>query len=278
MTAIPTPLECYELCVQSPRHVAAFLAGVHGQRPTTLREDCCGTAAVSRRWVEDGQRIGETRNAVAVDHDRATLATADRAIADAGLAREVVVLEQDCFHAAPATLEPHDACDVIFLGNFSLGYIHTRDALVTYLASCKRRLGAGNAGFGGGVFVCDLYGGANAFTLGSTRRVHPAPGREIVHYLWEVEEADPRSALVTNAISFRVVRDGEVVAEYPRCFVYRWRLWSLPELADAAAQAGFSRGIDIYTDINTPPGAVPTPIMHARELPADWIVCLAARA
>ena len=30
--------DCYELCVQSPRHVAAFLRGVHGNEPVVLRD------------------------------------------------------------------------------------------------------------------------------------------------------------------------------------------------------------------------------------------------
>ncbi len=42
--------DCYELTVQSPRHVVEFLLGLHGEHPSALREDFCGSAAVDLIW------------------------------------------------------------------------------------------------------------------------------------------------------------------------------------------------------------------------------------
>ncbi len=67
-----------------------------------------------------------------------------------------------------------DGCDVLFVGNFSIGYIHERSALVAYMRRCRERLALGRRGFGGGVFVCDTYGGAAAFQLGAVERATPA--------------------------------------------------------------------------------------------------------
>lgn len=273
--------DCYELCVQSPRHVVTFLRSLGEVVQLThsvLREDFCGTAGVSRRWVEEGERRGEAWRAAAVDNDPETLAKARSLIEDAvrcGLFRvdaSPALLTADCIQSEPSRA---DACDVIFVGNFSIGYIHEREHLVKYLKACKARLDSGNAGFGGGCFVCDIYGGAGAFRLGGLQRTHPGRGKEVILYSWLHEEADPRTGMVQNSISFRVVIDGEVVGELPRAFVYRWRLWSLAELQDAMLVAGFSR-VDVYKDINVAPGQTPKPVEHPQELSDDWIVCVVA--
>lgn len=302
--------ECYELCVQSPRHVAAFLRGVHGNEPIVLREDFCGTAAVSRRWCEEAARRGDDGRAVAVDLDAQTIAKARELAEGEGLSGRVELVCGDAL-SEPAASAP-DAlareglgtrrvsndtksgprrtlagasgseasgsfgADVVFVGNFSIGYIKERSALVAYLKQCHRRLSGGMGGFGCGVFVCDLYGGASAYKLGGLERRHPSRGREVVRYSWQHETADQVSGMVTNSISFRVEIDGEVVQELPRAFVYQWRLWSLAELCEAMREAGFL-GVEIYKDVNVAPDEAPTPILDAAELGEDWIVLVAAR-
>lgn len=273
--------DCYELCVQSPRHVVSFLRAIGEATqltPTVLREDFCGTASVSRRWVEEGNRRGEAWRAVGIDNDLSTLAKA-RELVNAAVSSgqlhashtpELIV--GDCIRGE---VQKREGCDVIFVGNFSIGYIYERALLVQYLKNCKNRLELGNAGFGGGYFVCDIYGGAGAFSLGALQRTHPGRGKEIIHYTWLHEEADPRTAMVQNSISFRVVVDGDVEQELPRAFVYRWRLWSLAELREAMLEAGFSR-VEIYKDINVAPGQTARPIESAQELGDDWVVCVVA--
>lgn len=284
--------DCYELCVQSPRHVTALLAAIHDNQPRVLQEDFCGTAAVSRRWVIEG----EDRVAHAIDLDGEVVAKA-RALVEAMPAlaqRRLEIMQGDCITAgaspdatrrgAEQVTSPASslrggvihAPDVIFVGNFSIGYIAERGALVAYLRACKRRLDAGNGGFGGGVFCCDLYGGASAFRLGAIERRHPSRGREIIRYVWRHEAADPRTARVVNSISFRVEVDGEIVQELPRAFVYEWRLWSLSELTDAMREAGFA-DVQVYKDLNIAPGQPAIAVQSAEELPEDWVVLVAAR-
>lgn len=85
------------------------------------------------------------------------------------------------------------------------------------------------------------------------------------------------TAMVRNSISFRVEIDGEVVQEWPRAFVYEWRLWGLAELCDAMLEAGFAR-VEVYKDVNVAPGEAPRPVRTPDELGEDWIVLVAARA
>ncbi len=271
--------DCYELCVQSPRHVVTFLRalGDAAQIPATvLREDFCGTASVARRWVEEGERRGEAWQALAIDNDEATIAKARELIKHAvnegqlHPSRVPSLAVGDCIHSQ---VQKNDGCDIIFVGNFSIGYIDSRKELVQYLRNCKRRLNLGNAGFGGGCFVCDIYGGASAFRLGALQRTHPGRRKEIIHYTWLHEEADPRTARVQNSISFRVVIDGDVVQELPRAFVYQWRLWSLAELREAMLEAGFSR-VEVYKDINVAPGQRVKAVEAPQELGEEWVVCV----
>ncbi len=259
--------DCYECCVQSPRHVAAFLRAVHGQHPLILREDFCGTAALSKRWIEDAKRAGEKARAIAVDLDPDCIERAR--VGSPGLIE---------FRVADSSSRdgPDPGSDVVFVGNFSIGYLYTRAVLIDYLRLSRERLARGAGGFGDGVFVCDIYGGASAFKLGALHRKHPSRNRELIHYCWSHEEADPLTGMVTNSISFKVERDGEIIKELPKAFVYRWRLWPLAELREAMLEAGFS-STEVYTDCNIAPGESPQAVTDPTELKEDWIVLVAAR-
>jgi hypothetical protein len=262
--------ECYELCVQSPRHMVPFLRGVHGGEPAWLREEFCGTAALSRRWVEEGQRAGERRQAVAVDLDATTIERARRENQAAGLGDSIHLVQGDVMDRA---LPGPAGCDVLFVGNFSIGYIPDRSSLDRYMRQSHERLSAGNAGFGGGVLVCDTYTGLSAFKEGSVTRTHPGRGHEVVRYTWEQREADALTAMVTNVVHFQVEVDGEVVERFPNAFVYRWRLWTIPELRESMMQTGFA-STEVYQDV----GPQPEPMAHGRELRESGIVCVVGRA
>lgn len=264
--------DCYELCVQSPRHVVAFLRAAHGGEPLVLAEDFCGTAAVSRRWADQGVRTGEPLRALGVDLDADAIARAASLARRDGVAARVDLRRGDAL-SGPARDEP---ADVVFVGNFSIGYLHDRGSLLRYLRQCRERLARGNAGFGGGVLALDTYGGAGAFRLGGIERSHPGRGRETIRYTWVHEHADPTSGMVRNSISFRVLVDGEQRAELPRAFVYEWRLWSIAELREAMAEAGFASSA-VYKDINVAPGHEPEPVADPAELGEDWIVMIVAR-
>lgn len=255
--------DLYELCVQSVDHLAPLLRAIHGGSPRMLGEDFAGTAALSRRWCEaiDGG------SAVAVDLDTDTLAKHPDA---PGVTR----LEADVrFANTPA--------DVLFVGNFSIGYLHTRGELIEYLRHARSRLTPG------GVFVCDTYGGDSAFIPGAVHRPHPIPkaldgvGGRICRYTWEQRDADPLTGMVTNAIHFRVDHCGDIVEEMLDAFVYEWRLWSVPELRDAMGEAGLAR-TDVYAGladaVDDEGNAYVTPVEDPDELDESFIVLVAGRA
>lgn len=212
--------ELYEHCVQSPAELAAFLQILHGRSPRVLREDFAGTAAVSRAWVASS----EEHRAEAVDVDAEVLSRAG----------PIERVERMCADVRTAEVRAA-TIDCVFAGNYSIGEIGERTELVEYLRASRRRLRHG------GLFACDTYGGESAFRTGVLERRHPGPGGTILHHVWEQRAADALTARVVNALHFRIERDGEIVAEQHDAFVYRWRLWSVPELVDALREAGFAR-------------------------------------
>lgn len=254
-----TKHELYELCLQSPRHVVPLLCAIHGRDPATLGEDFAGTAALSHAWTKqvDGGR------AIAVDTD------AD-ALAYHGDSPRIEKIHAD-------VLDVHAPCDVLFVGNFSIGYFHSRPELVRYLAHARGRVRPG------GVFLSDTYGGESSFLTGAVHRDHPileGPHRgKRVRYTWEQREADPLTGMVTDICHFRVDAGGMIEQEIPDAFVYRWRLWAVPELRDAMADAGFEN-TEVYD--KTPDAVDEAGEAYARpvdgsEVEDSFIALVAAR-
>ena len=234
-----------------------LLRAIHAHDPKILGEDFAGTAALSHLWVE---RAG--CSAIAVDFDEETLTRRGEH-------------ERITKHLSDVR-EVSDPCDLLFVGNFSIGYLHTRAELVEYLTHCHKRLEAS-----GGVFVCDTYGGESAFTLGGVHRAHPMPGGKLCRYTWEQHAADPTTGMVTNLIHFRVERAGVIEFELEDAFVYEWRLWSIPELRDAMVEAGF-RETQVYAKladaVDDEGNAYVMPVEDGEEeLEDSYIVLVVAR-
>lgn len=220
--------DLYELCVQAPDRDAALIDAIHGNAPAVLGEDFCGTAAVSRHWVTLPHPRQLDRTAIAVDSDPEPLA---RAEAEGVAIRRADVMEVD------------EAADAIFVGNFSIGEIHDRSGLVAYLKHARERLTPG------GIFLCDIYGGADAYACGTLEDEMQAQSGEQVRYLWEQRSANPLTAMVIDALHFEVTpKDGEPY-ELADAFVYDWRLWTVAELREALLEAGFDE-VEIYDRVD----------------------------
>ena len=246
----------YEACVQSPAEMTAMLRAIHGRHPKILAEDFSGTAALCRYWashVEQGR-------AIAVDRDPEPLS---RVIGAPG----VEVIQADVMLA-------EGKGDCLFAGNFSIGYHHTRPDLLAYLRHVRDRLNPG------GVFVCDTYGGETAYTIGRVVRDVPLRDGLLCKYQWEQRAADPLTGRVTDVLHFRVLDEDEVIADFPDAFTYEWRLWSVPELRDAMAEAGFARS-DVYAElpdaIDDQGNAYAEPITDPDWIGDNFIVCVAGR-
>lgn len=253
----------YSLCAQDPprdaRLLRAIFADATGTSPRgkTLGEDFSAAAAIARFWcVAD-----PNARAVAVDLDSEALS---HAIAHPRLK----LVQSDVRNAK------HPA-DLIAALNFSVCELHQRKALVTYFKRAFARLRSP------GLFICDIYGGADSFTTGIITDSYTLPDSRKVTYQWEQRTADPATARVTNAMHFTVhprAKKG-TPERFPDAFVYDWRLWSIPELSDALRDAGFT---DIRVYPRTP-GAIDShgdfhiePVMDASELGETFNVFVVA--
>jgi hypothetical protein len=252
--------DLYELCVQSPGDLAAMLRAIHGGTASVLGEDFAGTAALSYLWVN----AAPDARAVAVDLDASALR---RRPAHDRVARVVGDVRS-------ATNAKDHACDILFVGNFSIGYLHTRAELVAYLRHARARVNPG------GVLVCETYGGESAFLTGEVTRDHRLADGRRVRYTWEQREANPLTGMVTDVLHFQVDRAGEIELRLPDAFVYRWRLWSVPELREAMVEAGFA-ATEVYDktpDATDEEGnAYLLPVSGDGDVEDSFIVCVAAR-
>ena len=195
----------------------------YGHPPRLLREDFCGTAAMCCEWV---RTRGDNR-AIGVDIEPEVLEwcrTNHFPKLDADQRARVELRLADVLEDKTAGV------DATCAFNFSYFCFQTREALLRYFRRAYKSLAEE------GLFVIDLYGGADAQrTMTETRE------QEGFDYVWDQHVFDPVSNHVINYIHFEFP-DG---SEMRRAFTYDWRLWSIPELRDLLAEAGFSES-EVY--------------------------------
>jgi len=229
------PFVLYTASVQSVETDLDFVEKVYRRRRKRdlelVREDFCATAALCCEWVSRGK----SHRAVGVDLDRTTLAWArDQRLARLGDAAErVTLLEGDVRDVSKIPV------DAILAFNFSYWIFKERAELLGYFRAAHTSLAEH------GMFVIDVFGGTEAMdSAHEERRVKgevDLDGDKIpaFTYVWEQELFNP----VNCHISFEF-GDG---THLERAFTYNWRFWSVAELRDLLAEAGFST-LDFYID------------------------------
>jgi cyclopropane fatty-acyl-phospholipid synthase-like methyltransferase len=257
----PDRYALYEQAVQDPEADVALLRRIFrkhfGRDPRRLREDFCGTAVLARRFVEKHPE----NEAWAIDLDPVPLAWGREHH------REALRPEQRArLHLLQGDVREvrHRPVDVTVAFNFSYFLLRTREELRGYFAKARRTLARE------GLFLVDCYGGADSFrTLRERRRVNGFV------YVWDQHAVDPISHSVTNFIHFEF-RDG---SRMRRAFRYDWRLWTLPEIRELLAEAGFSAS-EVYWEGTDRRTGEANGIFHPRERAPDdpaWICYVAAR-
>jgi hypothetical protein len=223
MADLADPHELYEASVQSVSHEVEFLDAAFteltGRKALTLREDFCGTGAAACEWVRSDRR----RTAVAVDIDPKVLNWGRKhhvAKLKSKQRERVRLIEGDVRTTATGVV------DIAVAFNFSWWTFKTRQALLVYFRAVHEALADD------GVFVLDIYGGSDAYD-----EQEEETDFGLFTYVWDQHGFDPVSARYICHIHFRFP-DG---SELPRAFSYDWRLWTLPELRELLAEAGFAR-------------------------------------
>jgi SAM-dependent methyltransferase len=217
----------YQLAVQAPATDARFydrwFRKYTGRPLRLLREDFCGTAVLACHHVK---RHPENR-AIGVDLHWPTLAWGRihnvKPLLNEEQQRRLTLLQQDVL----SVRKPQ--ADAILALNFSYSVFQTRALLASYIRSCYRSLKPG------GLLFLDAWGGPDVLQRKTDKTRH----RGFV-YEWEQRAYDPVSHRIICAIHF-AFPDGTRLRD---AFVYDWRLWTLAELRELFAEAGF-RPVDV---------------------------------
>lgn len=252
--------ELYELSVQSPDAEIEFIDRVGrrllGRKPVLLREDFCGTFQLCGAWVK-GRR---SCRAIGVDLDPKVL---EWGIRRAGERLKPAELERIEIHCADVRTVRCERADVLAAFNFSYFLFKERETLKNYFRRCRAGL------VPGGVLMCDAYGGSDAF-----REIEEERALDGFVYVWDQNQYNPVTGEAVNHIHFRFP-DG---SELRKAFTYDWRLWTLAEIREVIAEAGFE-DITVYwegTDRKGRGDGVFTPTTRG-EACEGWIAYLVAR-
>jgi len=196
---------------------------LRGRSAVLLREDFCGTAATSCEWVR--RHPGHLALGVDLDpevldwgreHNLATLTPQER--------ERIELLQCDA-----AVVRPEPA-DIVLAMNFSYYLFRTRGGLRDYFRNVHAGLAAD------GIFFLDAYGGYEA-----PMEITEPRECDGFTYVWEQATFNPIDSRMTCLIHFEFP-DG---SRMDSAFRYDWRLWTLPEITEVLAEAGF-RQVDVY--------------------------------
>lgn len=226
----------YEESVQTPeQHTAMFslmYTDLRGKRPYVLREDFCGTFAISADWVCSDKK----RTAIAIDLDPEPLEygkTERLEQLKESQRKRLKILQKNVLYVTSPKADIAAAC------NFSFNIFKSRKNLVTYFKTVKQGLKKD------GILVLELAGGPGMIEPMRERRPHGSKLTGKFTYIWHQKTFDPITHYAEYAIHFQP-RDGKKKLKILKdAFIYDWRLWTIPELTDALIDAGY-KSTEVY--------------------------------
>jgi hypothetical protein len=211
----------YTDSVQNPQAEVDFLERLYqksnGHPPRLVREDFCGTAAISCQWIH----THEENRAICVDLDPEPIKWCKDNYLALFPPRTRKRLQ---FRKADVLNVQTPGVEVILALNFSYCVFKERKVLLKYLQRCRNHL------VRGGLMIMDLYGGPEAYEV-----MEESTRKKGYTYVWDQDEVNPITSEVLNYIHFEFP-DGTSIR---KAFTYDWRLWTPIELTEAMWEAGF---------------------------------------
>jgi SAM-dependent methyltransferase len=191
---------------------------IRGKRATTLREDFCGTMNTSCEWV----RRRKSNIAYSIDIDRDVLTWGKKnklAKLDKLQQQRVNIINGDVTTAITTNM------DIILAMNFSYWIFKDRKTMTNYFRHIYNNLSDN------GIFFLDSFGGPEA-----TKEMEEKTEFDEFTYVWDQHKFNPITGDGLFYIHFKF-DDGSKIK---RAFTYDWRVWTLPELTEMLAEAGFN--------------------------------------
>ena len=229
----------YELAVQGVEWDVEFFARTYkklrGKDARLFREDFCSTAGLAVAWAQ----LHRDNQSIAVDLDPEPLAWARKRrlpyVGDA--AKRVKLIRDDVRHVQKPLV------DVACALNFSWWIFHERKQLLAYLKAARAGIKPG------GILFMDIFGG-NTSERPIAERTRKRGGKAPdgvrsppFTYVWEHEKLNAIDRRLLAHIHFEF-KSGRPIR---RAFTYDWRMWTIPELRELAAEAGFKE-LRVYAE------------------------------
>jgi hypothetical protein len=222
----PNKYAMYELSVQSPDYHAEWFAEIFkeigGKDARSMREDFCGTFALSCEWV----KLNEANTALGVDLDPEPLAYGRKVHLPeltASQRKRIQILKANVLSVKAPKV------DLILACNFSFYIFKQRATLIEYFRKCHQSLAKS------GMLMLDLSGGPGMIEEMKERKKLRDKKLGRFTYVWEQKSFDPITHDGKYAIHFKTP-DGYLLED---AFTYDWRLWTIPEVRECLAEAGF---------------------------------------
>ncbi len=218
----------YERSVQSPEVDAVWALSIyrelHGHYPVSLREDFCGTFKLSCAWVQRNRK----NVAYAIDLDPEPLAYGRkkhfRKLTPAQKKR-LRIIRGDVLRTKTPKV------DLVVVGNFSFNILKERSKLLRYFRAVRKGLRPR------GMIILEMAGGPGMIQPMRERRTVREKGMRPFTYIWHQRSFDPITRHALYSIHFKF-EDGTQARD---AFTYDWRLWTIPEIRDVLADAGFEQ-------------------------------------
>jgi SAM-dependent methyltransferase len=221
-----------------------------------LREDFCGTLNTACEWIRRDAR----HYAIGIDWDREVL--------EWGRNNNLEQLDDDQFNritvlqdnVLDARTEP---ADITLAMNFSYYLFLERADLLEYFCAVRASLAAD------GIFFLDAYGGYDA-----PKEIEEERECDGFTYIWDQASFNPIDSRMICHIHFEFPDKSRL----EKAFSYDWRLWTLPEIRELLAEAGFNN-ITVYwegTDEETNEGDGVFVPAEEGDADAGWICYVVA--
>ena len=217
----------YQESVQDTETERDFIADTWAElrdRPAELlREDFCGTANTACEWV----RRDPLHISLGIDLDAEVLEWGrlnNLSQLDGEQRSRITIVEDDVLRCEP------ELADIVLAMNFSYYLFLTRRDMLEYFRNVHAGL------IDDGILFLDAYGGYDA-----PREIVEERECEGFNYVWEQASFNPIDSRMDCHIHFEFPDKSRM----DKAFSYHWRLWTLPEIRDLLAEAGFSE-VTVY--------------------------------
>ena len=213
----------YKAAVQSPDTDVEFIRGVFREArkrdPVSLREDFCGTFAISCEWA----KLNSKFIAYGVDLDPEPIE-----YGKANYLPQLSASQQERVNIKLGNVLDSGLAkaDIVAAFNFSHYIFKTREGMKAYFQNCYSTLNKD------GVLIVDSFGGSRC-----QEENEEVTNRGKFKYFWHQESFDP----ITHEAMFRIhfkPKDGKKIKNV---FTYDWRMWGILELRELMHEVGFTK-------------------------------------